>query len=82
LNLTLITPDTDRATQALASLGIKATVEKNTLTATIASDLIKPEQIVRQLVELGVNVELFTLLAPTLEEQFVGLTGEGFDVAR
>jgi ABC-2 type transport system ATP-binding protein len=82
LNLTLITPDTDRATQALASLGIKATVEKNTLTATIASNLIKPEQIVRQLVELGVNVELFTLLAPTLEEQFVGLTGEGFDVAR
>lgn len=82
LNLTLITPDTDRATQALASLGIKATLEKNTLTATIASDLIKPEQIVRQLVELGVNVELFTLLAPTLEEQFVGLTGEGFDVAR
>ena len=82
LNLTLITPDTDRATQALASLGIKATVEKNTLTATIASELIKPEQIVRQLVELGVNVELFTLLAPTLEEQFVGLTGEGFDVAR
>jgi ABC-2 type transport system ATP-binding protein len=82
LNLTLITPDTDRATQALASLGIKATHEKNTLTATIASDLIKPEQIVRQLVELGVNVELFTLLAPTLEEQFVGLTGEGFDVAR
>jgi ABC-2 type transport system ATP-binding protein len=82
LNLTLITPDTDRATQALASLGIKASLEKNTLTATIASDLIKPEQIVRQLVELGVNVELFTLLAPTLEEQFVGLTGEGFDVAR
>lgn len=82
LNLTLITPDTDRATQALASLGIKATHEKNTLTATIASDFIKPEQIVRQLVELGVNVELFTLLAPTLEEQFVGLTGEGFDVAR
>jgi ABC-2 type transport system ATP-binding protein len=82
LNLTLMTPDTDRATQALASLGIKATHEKNTLTATIASDLIKPEQIVRQLVELGVNVELFTLLAPTLEEQFVGLTGEGFDVAR
>lgn len=82
LNLTLVTPDTDRATAALATLGIKATFEKNTLTATIASDLIQPEQIVRQLVELGINVQSFTLLAPTLEEQFVELTGEGFDVAR
>lgn len=82
LNLTLVTPDTDRATAALATLGTKATFEKNTLTATIASDLIQPEQIVRQLVELGINVQSFTLLAPTLEEQFVELTGEGFDVAR
>lgn len=82
LNLTLVTPDNERATAALATLGIKAATEKNTLTATIASDLIQPEQIVRQLVELGINVQSFTLLAPTLEEQFVELTGEGFDVAR
>jgi ABC-2 type transport system ATP-binding protein len=82
LNLTLLTKDTERAIAALKTLGISATAEGEIVTSVLASDLIAPEQIVRQLVELGIGVQSFTLLAPTLEERFVGLTGEGFDVAR
>ena len=82
LNLTLLTKDSERAIAALKTLGISASAEGQVVTSVIASDLIAPDQIVRQLVELGIGVQSFTLLAPTLEERFVGLTGEGFDVAR
>jgi ABC-2 type transport system ATP-binding protein len=43
---------------------------------------IEPERIVQVLVELGVRVKAFEMAAPTLEDRFVLLTGEGFDVAR
>jgi ABC-2 type transport system ATP-binding protein len=82
LNLDLSTKDGQRAVEALKTLGITATVEGAHVRSTISADLIASEQIVRQLVELGIGVQSFTLLAPTLEERFVGLTGEGFDVAR
>jgi ABC-2 type transport system ATP-binding protein len=82
LNLSLMTKDSERAIEALKTLGISATQDGDFVRSVIASDLIAPEQVVRQLVELGIGVQSFTLLAPTLEERFVGLTGEGFDVAR
>ncbi len=82
LNLDVTTKDGQRAVEALKTLGITATDEGAHVRSVIKADLIAPEQIVRQLVELGIGVQSFTLLAPTLEERFVGLTGEGFDVAR
>jgi len=82
LNLHVTTKDGQRAVEALKTLGITATLEGAHVRSVISADLIAPEQIVRQLVELGIGVQSFTLLAPTLEERFVGLTGEGFDVAR
>jgi ABC-2 type transport system ATP-binding protein len=82
LNLSLMTKDSERAIEALKTLGITGTQDGDFVRSVIASDLIAPEQVVRQLVELGIGVQSFTLLAPTLEERFVGLTGEGFDVAR
>jgi ABC-2 type transport system ATP-binding protein len=82
LNLDVVTNDGQRAVKALKTLGITATIEGAHVRSVISADLIAPEQIVRQLVELGIGVQSFTLLAPTLEERFVGLTGEGFDVAR
>ena len=66
----------------MKSLGINAGVEGEHLTATVAAGQIEPERIVSVLVELGVGIKSFSLAAPTLEERFVGLTGEGFDVAR
>jgi ABC-2 type transport system ATP-binding protein len=41
----------------------------------------EPERIVAALVRGGVGVRGFAIERPSLEEQFVGLTGEGFDVS-
>jgi ABC-2 type transport system ATP-binding protein len=40
-----------------------------------------PEEVVAALVQAGIGVRGFTVVAPDLEELFVSLTGEGFDVA-
>ena len=82
LSLNLITAQTALAIDGLKSLGINALVEGEHITATVAAGQIEPERIVSVLVELGVGIKSFSLAAPTLEERFVGLTGEGFDVAR
>ncbi len=42
---------------------------------------IVPEDVSRALVEAGVRVRGFAVVGATLEERFVALTGEGFDVA-
>jgi ABC-2 type transport system ATP-binding protein len=42
----------------------------------------KPEDLCRALVEAGVGVRSLMTLRPSLEDTFVALTGEGFDVAR
>jgi ABC-2 type transport system ATP-binding protein len=42
----------------------------------------RPEDCCRALVEAGVGVRSLVTLRPTLEDTFVALTGEGFDVAR
>jgi ABC-2 type transport system ATP-binding protein len=82
MNLELITPDVSLAIEVLESLEILAIVEENTVTALIAQGDIDTALIVRTLVNAGVGVERFSVAAPTLEERFVMLTGEGFDVAR
>jgi ABC-type multidrug transport system ATPase subunit len=82
LNLNLRTPDAALAIEVLATLSIPATAEKKTITAQLAHDFIAPQVIVETLVNAGVQIEGFTLEAPQLEERFVSLTGEGFDVAR
>lgn len=82
LNLQLETAQTDLAVQGLKSLGISATADGEKIFASVPAGQIEPERIVAVLVELGVGIKAFSLAAPTLEERFVGLTGEGFDVAR
>jgi ABC-2 type transport system ATP-binding protein len=82
LNLQLETAQTDLAVQGLMSVGISATADGEKIFATVPAGQIEPERIVAVLVELGVGIKAFSLAAPTLEERFVGLTGEGFDVAR
>ncbi len=42
---------------------------------------IEPERVVEALVVAGVGVRAFTVERPSLEDVFVGLTGEGFDVS-
>lgn len=82
LNFTLLTSDTELAVQGLKTLGISAVIDGNCVRALLPAGQYQPEQLLKSLVDLGVGVKGFTLLAPTLEERFVLLTGEGFDVER
>ncbi len=82
LSLNLVTAQSDLALAGLKSVGITATADGEHITATVPGGQIVPERIVAVLVELGVGIKSFSLAAPTLEERFVLLTGEGFDVAR
>ncbi len=82
LNLALVTANTQLALTALTSVGINATADGELVSAQIPNGQIAAEQIVQVLVECGVGIKSFNLDAPTLEERFVLLTGEGFDVAQ
>jgi ABC-2 type transport system ATP-binding protein len=82
LNLKLRTPDVALAIEVLSTLTIDARDDSGVVTANVAHDFIAPQLIVETLVKADVRVEGFTLEAPQLEERFVSLTGEGFDVAR
>ncbi|HXD29118.1 MAG TPA: ATP-binding cassette domain-containing protein [Arthrobacter sp.] len=50
--------------------------------ALLPDDGPAPEAIVAALVEAGVRVRGFALERPSLEDRFVALTGEGFDIER
>ena len=75
------TPDGERAARVLARLGLgpgeapgHGVIQGNGL------DGIEPEEIVAALVADGVRVRGFSVENASLEERFVSLTGEGFDV--
>jgi ABC-2 type transport system ATP-binding protein len=75
------TPDTELAVEVLRRAGLAdATINGEEVTAELDSTL--PEELCRQLVGAGVGVRSFGTVRPTLEDTFVSLTGEGFDVAR
>lgn len=78
------TPDGDAAAAVLARLGVAgATVEGDDVRAVLAPGALpEPEKIVAELVHADVRVRGFTLERERLEERFVALTGEGFEVAR
>lgn len=74
------TADLEAARTALAGLGVRdAAEEGDGLVGNLGG--LEPERIVRELVGAGVAVRGFTVVKPTLEEAFVELTGEGFDVS-
>jgi ABC-2 type transport system ATP-binding protein len=74
------TSDVGRAAEVLARLGLTEVAGRDgNTTATL--DGTAPEAIVAALVAAGVGVRGFAVERPTLEEQFVHLTGEGFDVS-
>jgi ABC-2 type transport system ATP-binding protein len=75
--------DTDRpqdAARVLAGLGL-SDVEVGADSASGILGDIAPEKVVAALVQDGVPVRGFGVLAPDLEDVFVSLTGEGFDVS-
>ncbi|HEY7275772.1 MAG TPA: ABC transporter ATP-binding protein [Trebonia sp.] len=75
------TGDTTSAAEVLAKLGLADPVFAEDLVTAELGD-VAPEKITAELVHAGVGVRGLTVEAPSLEDLFVGLTGEGFDVER
>ncbi|MFP5312769.1 MAG: AAA family ATPase, partial [Actinomycetes bacterium] len=93
--LRLVTPDAGTARQVLARLGLvpeavaagsRGQQDGDTLVAVLQTGArrpeVLPEDVVAHLVGAGVRVRGFAVERESLEERFVALTGEGFDVAQ
>jgi ABC-type multidrug transport system ATPase subunit len=76
------TPDTAAALAAAHAAGVAGAAAHGPdgITGELPDD-VAIEDLVRALVEAGVRVRGVTLEGDTLEDRFVALTGEGFDVA-
>jgi len=80
--LVLEVDDTTRALTLLAAHSIiDPVVADHTITATV-SPSIDQAAINQALVSEGIRVRKLVVQQPSLEDYFVGLTGEGFEVAR
>ena len=73
------TADTDLAARVLTALGLGSPVVAGEVVSAPAGDVV-PEKVVADLVAAGVGVRGFAVTRPLLEDRFVALTGEGFDV--
>ena len=93
----LLTPDAGTAFGVLARLGMTPVAgspetDGSVVTAVLGTGAgpgalagngsVAPEEIVARLVEAGVRVRGFSVERESLEDRFVALTGEGFDVAQ
>ena len=74
------TPDTAAALSVAAVLGIGAAVAPEGIAGELP-DAVAVEDLVRALVTAEVRVRGVSVEGDTLEDRFVALTGEGFDVA-
>ncbi|MDQ0770804.1 ABC-2 type transport system ATP-binding protein [Pseudarthrobacter defluvii] len=94
--LRLVTPDGGTARGVLARLGLasesgntdplRAQPDGETVMAVLQTGAhqpeVLPEDVVAHLVQAGVRVRGFAVERESLEDRFVALTGEGFDVAQ
>ncbi len=76
----VLSPDPAAAANVLADLGLTH-VERIGETVTAAIGAVPPEKVVAELVHADVPVRGFEVAATDLEQMFVELTGEGFDVS-
>ena len=74
------TDDPDRAAEVLAACGLTA-LERQGKQVRGKLGAAQPEQCCRALVEAGLGVSMLVKEQASLEEAFVALTGEGFNVA-
>jgi ABC-2 type transport system ATP-binding protein len=73
------TGDAAAAAEVFAKLGLGDPVRAQDLVTAELGDQL-PEKVTAELVHAGVGVRGLTVESPSLEDLFVGLTGEGFDV--
>jgi ABC-type multidrug transport system ATPase subunit len=76
----VVTAEPEAALRTVGALGL-AEAERDGQTVTALLGAVAPEKVVAALVGDGVPVRGFAVRAADLEEMFVGLTGEGFDVS-
>ncbi|HEX8005832.1 MAG TPA: ABC transporter ATP-binding protein [Trebonia sp.] len=79
--ITVRTGDVAAAAEVFGKLGL-ADPEPGEAVITAALGDAEPERICAELVHAGVGVRGLSVETPSLEDLFVGLTGEGFDVER
>jgi ABC-2 type transport system ATP-binding protein len=77
--VTVRTVDAKLAAKTLTTLGLNDASSSADEASAILGDA-SPEVIAAELVRAGVGIRGFDVAAPSLEDLFVGLTGEGFDV--
>jgi ABC-2 type transport system ATP-binding protein len=73
------TADPEGAIQVLARMRLTDT-QAGTGEASATLGDAEPERVCAELVQAGIGVRGFEVASPSLEDLFVGLTGEGFDV--
>lgn len=79
VRLSVTTPDTELAASTMRELGLSDVVSDQRSVTADPGDL-PVEEACAALVRAGVRVRELTTLRPSLEDSFVQLTGEGFDV--
>jgi ABC-2 type transport system ATP-binding protein len=78
--LGLSEPRTTAAETSGAGAGAGAGAQAVAEVSAVLGDAV-PERVCAELVQAGVGVRGFAVTSPSLEDLFVGLTGEGFDVS-
>ncbi len=78
--LRLQTADLELAINVLCGIGLDPAIVEGQVTGELGEH--HPEAVCKALVDGGVGVREFRVERPSLEDTFVALTGEGFDVAR
>jgi ABC-type multidrug transport system ATPase subunit len=73
--------DPAKAVEVLSNLGL-SDIGRQGPDVVATLDNVAPEECCRRLVEAGVGVRMLVSEKASLEDAFVALTGEGFDVAR
>jgi ABC-2 type transport system ATP-binding protein len=68
------------AAQVLRGLGLDEAAVVDGAASAVLGDA-QPERVAAALVSAGVGLRGFVVERPRLEDVFVGLTGEGFDVS-
>jgi len=78
--LVVETPDASLAVTVLAALGLRAEHTAEGIESPLAPGAPQPEELTAALVRGDVRVRGLAVRSSSLEERFVELTGEGFDV--
>jgi ABC-2 type transport system ATP-binding protein len=78
--VTVHTADAEAAAKVLAALDLADPRAAAGEASAVLGDA-SPEQVCAELVQAGIGVRGFAVTSPSLEDLFVGLTGEGFDVS-